>query len=169
MSADPAPRPSEDDLVEEKWANYPRTVLEFPVPGAPRIDLRRPVGERERALLGERGLTSAFAVLTAENPWGANAEDQPTDAGEEAAERRNAERRARLERELREAGIAFVRCDGVAPDGDYREHGVALTVEQRKAVEIARRYRQLAFFWFDGRDFWLVGAVADKGPERLPR
>ena len=168
MTAEPTPRPTDDELVDEKWASYPRTVLEFPVSGAPRIDLRRPLGDRERTILRDQGLSSAFAVLTAENPWGANAEDEPTEAGEEAAERRNAERRARLERELREAGIRFVRCDGVAPDGDYREHAVAVMASQRSAVEIARRYRQLAVFWFDGRDFWLVGALADKPSERLP-
>lgn len=169
MTADPSSRTGEQDLIDEKWARYPQTVLEFPLPGAPRLDLRRELGDPERALLRERSLTSPFAVLTAENPWGANAEDEPTEASEEAAERRNAERRARLERELRDAGITFVRCDGVAPDGDYREHAVAMTADRATAVEIARRYRQLAIFWFDGRAFWLVGALADKPPQRLPR
>lgn len=163
----PAP-PAADALVDEKWAQYPRTILEFPVPGAPRIDLRRPLGEREHALLRELRLDRPFAVLTAENPWGENAEDEPSDAAEAAAERRNAERRDDLERELREHGVTFARCDGVAPDGDYREHGVAAILERDAAVELARRYRQLAIFWFDGRQFWLVAALADKPAERLP-
>ncbi|NUQ19775.1 MAG: DUF3293 domain-containing protein [Gemmatimonadaceae bacterium] len=157
-----------ESLVDEKWSQYPRTILEFLAPGAPRIDLRKPLGPREHALLRDLRLDRAFAVLTAENPWGENAEDEPTGAAEDVAERRNATRRERLERELREAHVAFVRCDGVAPEGDYREHGVAALVERETAVAMARRYRQLAIFWFDGEQFWLIGAVADKPPERLP-
>jgi hypothetical protein len=167
-----APRPEAPDdqarLVDEKWSQYPCTVLELLAPDAPRIDLRRPLGDRERAMLREHGLDVPFAIFTAENPWGENAEDEPTPAAEDAAERRNAERRDRLERELRAAGVRFVRCDGVAPDGDYREHGVAALLEKEGALEMARRYRQLAIFWFDGRDFWLVGALADRPPMRLP-
>ena len=155
-------------LVDENWSQYPCTVLELIAPGAPRIDLRRPLGDRERAILREHGLDLPFAIFTAENPWGENAEDEPTPAAEDAAERRNSARRERLEEELRGADVRFVRCDGVAPDGDYREHGVAALLDKAAALATARRYRQLAIFWYDGRDFWLVGALADRPPMRLP-
>ena len=158
----------QDPRVEEKWAQYPCTVLELRVPDRPRIDLRKALGDRDRAMLRDLGLDRPFAVLTAENPWGENAEDEPSAAREDAAERRNASRREELERELRSAGTRFVHCDGVAPDGDYREHGVAALLEREAAISIARRYRQLAIFWYDGRDFWLVGAVAEKPSLRLP-
>lgn len=155
-------------LVDEKWAQYPCTVLEFLVPRAPRIDLRRPLGRAERAILEELDLARPFAVFTAENPWGEHVEDAPTDDAEEAAARRNAERRTRLEDELRDAGVRFIRCDGVAPDGDYREHAVAALLPRDDAVAIAKRYRQLAIFWFDGARFWLVGALAQRVDEPLP-
>lgn len=158
----------QDPLVEKKWTQYPCTVLELLVPGKPRIDLRKRLGDRERAILHDLGLDRPFAVLTAENPWGENAEDEPSAAQEDAAERRNAVRRENLERELRSGGTRFVPCDGVAPDGDYREHGVAALLERDAAVSVARRYRQLAIFWYDGRDFWLVGAIAEKPSLRLP-
>ena len=154
--------------LDEKWDQYPNTVLEFVVPGNPRIDLRRPVGSAERETLRALGLTRPFAVMTAENPWGENAEDAPTEGAEAAAERRNAERRHRLEQELRDAGVIFLRCDGVAPDGDYREHGVAALLGREEAVRLATEYKQLAIFWFDGRGFVLVGAIARKPDRRLP-
>ena len=154
--------------IDEKWDEYPNTVLEFLVPGNPRVDLRCPVGSAERATLRALGLDRPFAVMTAENPWGENAEDKPTEAAEEAAEHRNAERRRRLEQELRGAGVHFVSCDGVAPDGDYREHGVAALLPRDGAVALATEYKQLAIFWFDGRDFVLVGAIARKPDRRLP-
>ena len=154
--------------LDEKWDQYPNTVLEFLVPGNPRIDLRRPVGGAERETLRALGLSRPFAVMTAENPWGENAEDESSDAAEAAADRRNAERRRRLEQELRDAGVTFLRCDGVAPDGDYREHGVAAILARDEAVRLATAYKQLAIFWFDGRDFVLVGAVARKPDRPLP-
>ena len=154
--------------IEEKWSQYPCTILEFAPPGSERIDLREPLGDPERHLLGRLGFTRPFAILTAENPWGENAEDEPTEAAEERRRRENAARRARLEDELTSRGIEFRRVDGVAPQGDYREGGVAIEVSREEAVDLARRYKQLALFWFDGMDFTLVGAVADKPDERLP-
>jgi hypothetical protein len=156
-------------MTDEKWDAYPETVLEFQVPGTPTVDLRHPVGDDQRELLRRIGLAGEFAVLTAENPCGENAEDEPTTADERARERDNGARRARLEEELRTAGRRFLRVDGVAPDGEYREHGVALEIPRTDAIALAKRLRQLALFWFDGRGFWLVGAVADRPAERLPR
>lgn len=153
----------------DKWAQYPCTVLEFAPPDRLRIDLRRPLGAPERATLAALGLDRPFAVLTAENPCGENAEDKPSAAQEEATERRNAARQADLEAELRRSGVEFQRCDGVAPDGDYRERGVAVVLPREQAVMLARRLGQLAIFWFDGRAFSLVGAVARKPAEKLPR
>lgn len=155
--------------MDEKWKRYPETVLDFQPAGGGTIDLRRPLDERVRAALREIGLTEPFAVVTAENPCGENAEDEPTAADEAEQRRANAARSDRLERELAAAGHHFVRVDGVAPDGDYREHAVAVVMPRAQAVALARRYRQVAIFWYDGRDFWLVGAMTDHEAERLPR
>ena len=74
-----------------------------------------------------------------------------------------------LEAELRKAGVNFQPCDGLAADGDYREHGVAVVLPRDQAVMLARRFGQLAIFWFDGRAFMLVGAASRKPPEKLPK
>ena len=159
----------DDHRNEEKWAQYPCTILEFAPPDRLRIDLRQPLGGPERATLAALGLDRPFAVLTAENPLGENAEDEPTPAQEAATEVANAARHSALEAELRKAGVDFQPCDGVAPDGDYREHGVAVVLPREQAVMLARRFGQLAIFWFDGRNFSLVGAVARKPTEKLPK
>jgi hypothetical protein len=161
---------SDDDRInEDKWAQYPCTILEFAPPERLRIDLRKPLGAAERATLAALGLDRPFAVLTAENPMGENAEDKPTAAQEAATERRNMTRREELEAELRRAGVEYQPCDGVAPDGEYREQGVAVVLPREQAVMLARRFGQLAIFWFDGRNFSLVGAVARTPSEKLPR
>lgn len=161
--------PEADKVADDKWAQYPCTILEFAPPDRLRIDLRRPLGTAERATLAALGLARPFAVLTAENPMGENAEDEPTAGQEEMTERRNATRRGELEAELRRTRVEYQPCDGVAPDGDYREHGVAVVLPREQAVMLARRFGQLAIFWFDGRAFSLVGAVARKPSEKLPR
>lgn len=161
--------PDDQKRNDEKWAQYPCTILEFTAPERLRIDLREPLGATERATLASLGLDRPFAVLTAENPMGENAEDKPTEAQEAATERRNAARRAELEAELRRSGITFQPCDGVAPDGEYREHGFAIVLPREQAVMLARRFGQLAIFWFDGRNFSLVGAVARNPSEKLPK
>lgn len=161
--------PDELHRNEEKWAQYPCTILEFAPPERLRIDLREPLGAAERAVLASLGLDRPFAVLTAENPLGENAEDKPTPAAEAATGLRNAARSSALEAELRKSGIEFQPCDGVAPDGEYREHGVAVVLPREQAVMLARRFGQLAIFWFDGRNFSLVGAVARNAAEKLPK
>lgn len=161
--------PDEQQLIDEKWARYPQTILEFAPPDRPRIDLRRPLGAPERAILATLGLDRPFAVLTAENPMGENAEDKPTAEQEAETERRNAARRAELQQQLEKSSAEFQPCDGVAVDGDYREHGVAVLLPRDQAVMLARRFGQLAIFWFDGRAFSLVGAVARKTSVKLPR
>jgi hypothetical protein len=157
------------NLTDEKWAQYPCTILEFAPPQSLRIDLRKPLGTAERAVLASLGLDRPFAVLTAENPLGENTEDEPTKAQQAASDRRNDTRRAELEAELRKSGIEFQPCDGVAADGDYREQGVAVVLPREQAVMLARRFGQLAIFWFDGRNFSLVGAVARNPSEKLPK
>ena len=61
------------------------------------------------------------------------------------------------------------RVDGVSPDGRHRERSVAVRLPRDRVVALGRHYRQSAVFWYDGRDVWLLGAVVDAAPERLPR
>ena len=154
--------------IDEKWAQYPCTVLEF-CDTSFRFDLRKPLSQLERDALRELGRQRPFAILTAENPWGENVEDEPTEEQVRARAIENATRASELERQLIRDGTFFRRVDGVAPDGEYREHALAVSLERDEAVALARKLKQLALFWFDGNVFWLVPALADKPEERLPQ
>ena len=157
------------EKTDEKWDAYHHTVLEFCGPPALRVDLRRPLDEATRDGIRTLGLDGPFAVLTAENPEGENPEDVPSERAAERLEERNERRVSRLERGLTDAGVPFAPVDGSAPDGRYRERCVAALMPRQEAVELARRLDQLALFWYDGTDFWLMPAEADAEPERLPR
>lgn len=153
---------------DEKYDAYTQTVLELPGVPDGRIDLRRDLADADRALLAAVGLDRPFAVMTAENPFGENDEDAPTDEEERARERRNDRALAALVAALAADHTPFVRIDGTAPDGSYRERCVAVPVPQAEAVALAARFRQLALFWYDGERFWLLPAIAGEAPKRLP-
>jgi hypothetical protein len=152
----------------EKYHAYASTVLELP--GVPDgcIDLRRPLDAAARTALSTVGLDRPFAVLTAENPRGQNDQDAPTRALERAREAANDRRLAGLVDALADAHVPFVRVDGTAPDGSYRERCVAVALPRDEAVALARRYDQLALFWFDGDAFWLLPAETEQPARRLP-
>jgi hypothetical protein len=40
---------------------------------------------------------------------------------------------------------------------------------QKKAIALARALEQVAIFWFDGKRFWIVGALMEADPLMLPR
>jgi hypothetical protein len=46
---------------------------------------------------------------------------------------------------------------------------VAVTLPQQEAIAMARDLEQIAIFWFDGKSFWIVGAVLETDPMMLPR
>jgi hypothetical protein len=162
--------PEQADSIDQKWQAYHGTVLELVDDERPclRIDLRKPdipaLAERLAAL----GLAPPVAIMTAENPHGANAEDAPSERQEARQEVRNDGRHETLLAELREVGMPFARVDGVAPDGEYRERCVALPLGREQGRSLARRLGQLAFFWFDGERVWLEPGVADHEREVLP-
>ena len=157
-----------DERTErERYAQYPNTTLEFDTPAGLRVDLRQPVDEATRGALAALGLGS-FGVFTGENPAGEHAHDEDDPAAERARERANERRTRTLVGRLERDRVAFVRVDGVAPDGSYREHCVALAVAQADAVALPELYDQLALFWYDGAAFWLLPAEAAQEPRRLP-
>ncbi|HZF68687.1 MAG TPA: hypothetical protein VEZ47_11655 [Gemmatirosa sp.] len=154
----PAPaRPADAPDPDDKLAAYHHTLLHFPGPPAYTVDLRRPVPPDARGVFRRLGIDGPFAVLTAENPEGANAEDQPTPRDEARQERANTVRTRTLAAALEAADVDWVPVTGTAPDGAYPERCVA-----------SRSERQLALFWFDGAAFWLMPAEADGAPRRLP-
>ncbi|AHG91333.1 Protein of unknown function DUF3293 [Gemmatirosa kalamazoonensis] len=152
----------------EKYDAYARTILELPGVPDGRIDLRRPLDDAARAALAAVGLDRPFAVLTAENPHGDNEEDAPSRDAERDREAVNDAQLATLVDALGAAHTPFVRVDGTAPDGSYRERCVAVMLPRDESVALARRFGQLALFWFDGQGFSLLPAEAGEPPRRLP-
>jgi hypothetical protein len=153
-------RPSPTDPASEdadRITTYAETVLRFGQVGALEIDLRRPLTPEDRAALALYGDGGDFGVVTAFNPGGRvqGAED-------------NRRANESLAHDLSSRGFALQVVEGMSPDGSHREPGYAVVSTEEGVVEIARRYRQVAVFWYDGRRFWIVGVERPLGRVALP-
>ena len=137
------------------WGEFSNTILRF-ANGAI-IDLRISLDEPARAILARFGIDGSFGIVTACNPDGVM---QPSVV--------NRQRAAALEQELEERGIPWVPIDACSPDGSHCEASVILTRPRDEVIALARRYSQLAIFWFDGADAWIVPVLANHPPLRLP-
>ena len=113
------------------------------------VDLRAPVPPATKDALAAIGLGEPFGILTAFNPRGV---DLPADE--------NSRRMEQLEAELESAGDEFVRVDACSPDKSHCECSVALKGELARSLDMARRWEQIAIFWWDGARFWLKGAIS---------
>ena len=150
----PAMRPQDDP----SWHAYGDTILEF-LPGADpvRVDLRKAVTEPLARMLATRGLPGTFVVVTACNP-----------RGHAASDAENVVRTAVLRQTLDARQLAWIPADGLSPDGTHREPGVAVAMSHGDAQALAREFEQSAIYRYDGEAFWLVGALVDAVPMRLP-
>ena len=142
--------------LDERWSSYPETVLYFSGDPEVMVDLRVEVTPAIRRGLAALGLHQ-FAVLTAFNPRG-------VDIGEGENNRRMKE----LEAELTSSGDSFVRVDACSPDRSHCECSVAMSTDFDRAIDIAKRWEQIAIFWFDSQSFWIYGAIESIEPVRLP-
>ena len=140
--------------LDERWSSYPETVLHFP---GVMVDLRVPVEPTVRNSFRALGLGGEFGILTAFNPNGVT-------IGNEENDRRMKE----LEAELTSMGVSFVRIDACSPDKSHCECSVALEMEFERVIDIAKRWEQVAVFWFDGASFWIYGAIVVIEPIKLP-
>lgn len=147
-------RPDDDP----NWSRYGDTLVEFFDDGGLVLDLRAPIPEDKQRMLAGSPVGDRFAIMTAYNPYGREHSEADNDA-----------RDRRLRAELAERGLPWVCADGWAPDRSHREPGVAVAVDQEAARAIAREYDQSAIYWYDRGTVWLVGALVDAPPERLPR
>ena len=145
--------PSDDP----SWLLYPNTILEFQTLAPFTIDLHQFVTPRAREHLCANNLDQSFAVVTACNPRG-----HPHNNLD------NARFATQLDTQLRERGLHVVHVDGVSPDRTHRESSVAVNVSREDATILAKQYHQSAFFWFDGEAFWVVPALVEAAPVRLP-
>jgi hypothetical protein len=145
------------DSKNERWSSYPETVLYFASDPEIMVDLRIPVTPVVRNGLRAAGLDGEFGILTAFNPRG-------IDIGEDKNHRRMKE----LEAELESSGDSFVRVDACSPDRSHCECSVAVKGDFERAIDIAKRWEQIAIFWWDGAAFWIYGAIEKIEPIKLP-
>ncbi|HEX6576698.1 MAG TPA: DUF3293 domain-containing protein [Gemmatimonadaceae bacterium] len=143
--------------VDERWSSYPETVLHFPGEPPAMVDLRVPVESSIRNAFQALGLAAEFAVLTAFNPRGVDASQEEND-----------DRMRELEAELESVGHSFVRLDACSPDKSHCECSVAISTSLDEAIEIAKRWKQIAIFWWDLSSFWIYGGISDADPIKLP-
>jgi hypothetical protein len=139
------------------WTVYANAVLQIGGTRQRSIDLRRPLSDEVRRELKALGLGARFAVITAFNP-----------GGRRATTRMNQWRHLLMRAALMLSGNRFVAASGESPDGSHRERGFAVAMSRSDAAAMARRYGQLAQYWFDGEAFWLDGVLGEREPERLP-
>jgi uncharacterized protein DUF3293 len=142
---------------DPSWNRYPQTILEMLEDRSLVIDLRREIAHDTRRSLSQHGFGTGFVVLTAWNPHGRST-DEATNRGRD--------------RELREwlgaRHIRWVPADGVSPDGEHREEGVAAVMSVERGRELAVRYQQSAIYAYDGSVMWLLGALVTAPPLPLP-
>lgn len=146
-----------DEPKKEAWSSYPETVLVFAGEPEMMIDLREPVPPATRKALKAIGLGEPFSVLTSFNPRG-----ETLDASE------NDRRFKELTADLRSAGLEFVVIDACSPDRSHCERSVLVKGDRGAAIDIAKRWEQVAIFWFDGGKFWIYGAISSIEPVSLP-
>lgn len=144
--------------IDPDWARYAETVLIFEGASRFEIDLREVLGEDAREHFRNKGFPQTFAILTAHDPLGRDLTPEENQA-----------RQANLESELDADEIHFVRVDACSTDREHCECSLAIDVDQEDAVAIAKQYEQMAIFWFDGTEMWLVGGIVKSDPIRLPR
>jgi hypothetical protein len=149
---------STPDQHDPDWPRYPETILRFSTELKVEIDLRKVPSTDALAKLEAAGFGRPFAVLTAFDPQGRN-----------LLRAENERRKRDLDRRLSGSGYKFVRVDACSPDRTHCECSVAVVMSQEKAIELARELEQVAIFWFDGKRFWILGALVDTDPIELPR
>jgi hypothetical protein len=109
------------------------------------VDVCAAAGPDVISRLLELGLGQQFAVITPCNPLGVRLNDDA-----------NAVRLAAFRADLDTAGIRSLEADGWSPDRSHVERGNACALSLPAAIALARRWQQLALFWFDGRAFTVI-------------
>ena len=148
---------SSPDQHDPDWPRYPETILRFAQPPV-QIDLRNHPPADALSKLQAAGFSDPFAVITAFDP-----------RGRDLSPAENEKRKRDLNRRLSKTGHRFIDVDACSPDGSHCECSVAVIMDQDEAIALARELEQVAIFWFDGKRFWILGAVVESDPMMLPR
>ena len=143
---------------DPRWNSYSDTVLEIGDPQQPiRVDLRRPLGQRDLDRLRSLSIDTPFGVVTAADPIGRQLPDAE-----------NRMRYGALRERIRFSGLRHIPADGLSPDESHREAGFAIHASREDLRRLANEFEQSAFFWFDGNTFCLVDATDDSHELPLP-
>lgn len=140
------------------WPRYPETILSFSTNPPVEIDLRNIPSESAVSQLKAAGFGDTFAVLTAFDP-----------RGRDLSPAENETRKRELDQRLSGSGYKFAHVDACSPDRSHCECSVAVIMPQKEALALARDIEQIAIFWFDGKRFWILGAIVESDPIMLPR
>lgn len=97
-----------------------------------------------------------FAIISAQNPLG-NLCLQP----------QNLRLDCEFENELHQHGWPYRRMIGASPDLSFRESSWAVLCDKRRALELAKRYRQNAIYWVEQGELYLVPALFGNCEEHL--
>jgi hypothetical protein len=149
---------STPDQHDPDWPRYPETVLTFATKPPIEIDLREIPSERAVGQLGAAGFGEPFAIMTAFDP-----------RGRDLSRADNEQRKRALDQRLAASGYRFAPVDSCSPDRSHCESSVAVVMPQEEALDLAREMEQMAIFWFDGKRFWILGAIVETDPIMLPR
>jgi hypothetical protein len=141
-------------IQEDPMLAYTETLLVF---DGLAIDLRKPVPAEARETMATLGLAAPFGIVTPFNPRGIVQPDKV-----------NRDRMKKFEEKLRQSKREYVRVDGCSPDRSHCECSVAMTAPIEEVLAVARRWEQLAIYWWDGEAFWLHNAMNETDPLRLP-
>jgi len=133
------------------WPRYPETILSFSTNPPVEIDLREIPSAHAIAIL-------AAAVVTAFDPHGYDLSPAENEA-----------RQRDLDVRLTKDGYEFVSVEACSPDRSHCESSFAIVMPHEKAIALARELGQVAIFWFDGKRFWIIGALMEADPSMLPR
>ena len=145
-------RPADDP----GWSSYAETILVVYGRSPIEVPLSSPIDGRARAAFLAAGLPGCFGLVTSDNPF-----------GRPSTETHNAARRLKFADALAALISNPVRVDGLSPDRQHREIGVALPWPMAQVIEVARRWEQSAIYWFDGQSMWVIGALTVAPPWKL--
>lgn len=144
---------SDRDDRDHDWGAFPNTVLYFHDAFDTAIDLRDPVTDFTIARLARVGLKGPFGVITAYNPYGV---PRPAII--------NTARETRLHSALTLRRWPWIPVDGCSPNRAHCEPSAAVMAPLEELRAVAIEHEQLAIFWFDGTQFWIIPAMSS-GPE----
>jgi hypothetical protein len=142
-------------MKPDVWVAFQRTTLVIAIEPPLEVGVAGPLEVATRTARFRLHPSGTFAVITPCNPNGAH-----------VSPANNARRLAEFRAELKAREVRSVKADGWSPDRIHVERGNACALSLPAAIALARRWQQLALFWFDGQRILLVPVPLANTSER---